>query len=430
MIEQINLPKDGYEKSRVLYIIEAAVEYFVSIMISNNYLVYLTNALGIGDSIVAILSSFVSLGCSFQLIALLMQGTGSKKRFTILLTMLAEIAFFSLYLMPLINIDKELKIGIFIALLLFGHMMNNVVSPAKNKWKRGILREGREGRFSSLNEMISLTSGIVFTMTLGMLIDHFDAKGNTTAVFILGACAIFTFSLIQLLCMIYMKEKDDDIATPDTTGAASRLKAALTDKATLLLLPAYVVIQFIQIGTTSFFGTYAINDLGFTMTAISLISTGYAIVRSLFSVPMGIVGDRYSFLLAMSIGLGAFAVALFSIAMGGRTSYIIYYMLYAIALASMNTGKVHLIFTYVPHEKRMSAFSLLFAISGAFGFISSLVFQPLFNSIKNAGNKFLGIENVYPQQVISMIGAICLPLVIIYLNTVIRKLPKYDKFKT
>lgn len=428
MTAKIHPIKDGYEKSRVMYIIEAAVEYFICIMVTSNYLVYLTNALGISDNIIAILSAFVSLGCSFQLLALLMQGTGSKKRFTILMTMLAELCFFMLYMMPMTKIKSGLRTGIFIAFLLFGHVFNNVVSPAKNKWKRGILQEGREGRFSSVNEVISLSSGMIFTMATGMLIDYFDARGNTTAVFILGGATILALSLIQLFSMIHMKEKEDDLA--DTTSSLERIKGAITDKATLLLLPVYILIQFIMIGTTSFFGTYALNDLGFTMTAVSVISTVYAIVRSIVSVPIGVLGDKFSFITSMSLGIFALALALFVNAMGGKISYIIYYMLYAIALAAINTGKVHLIFTYVPYNKRIGAMSLIFAISGAFGFISSIVFQPLFNSIKEAGNTFLGIENVYPQQVISMIGAICLPLVIIYLNTVIRKLPKYDKFKT
>ena len=62
--------KDGYEFSRILYIIEAALEYFVSIAVSTIYLAKLTEYIGFSDSLTGILSSFVSLGCGFQMIAI------------------------------------------------------------------------------------------------------------------------------------------------------------------------------------------------------------------------------------------------------------------------------------------------------------------------------------------------------------------------
>ena len=64
MLKQQN--KDGYESSRFLYIIEAALEYFVAISVGTVYLAKITGYCGISDEITAILTAFVSLGCGFQ----------------------------------------------------------------------------------------------------------------------------------------------------------------------------------------------------------------------------------------------------------------------------------------------------------------------------------------------------------------------------
>ncbi len=49
------------KNSRILYIIQAALEYFISILMTGSYLAALTSHLGMSDSLTGIISSFVSL---------------------------------------------------------------------------------------------------------------------------------------------------------------------------------------------------------------------------------------------------------------------------------------------------------------------------------------------------------------------------------
>ena len=62
--------KDEFKLSRLMYILEAAFEYFISIMVTGAYLAKVSSSIGISDSLTGILSSFVSLGCGFQLVAI------------------------------------------------------------------------------------------------------------------------------------------------------------------------------------------------------------------------------------------------------------------------------------------------------------------------------------------------------------------------
>ena len=79
MLKQQN--KDGYESSRFLYIIEAALEYFVAISVGTVYLAKITGYCGISDEITAILTAFVSLGCGFQFFSVFIGRNMPVKKF-------------------------------------------------------------------------------------------------------------------------------------------------------------------------------------------------------------------------------------------------------------------------------------------------------------------------------------------------------------
>ena len=52
---------DTYKFSRLMYIIEAALEYFIAIAVSSIYLAKIAAYIGIQDGLTAILSGFVSI---------------------------------------------------------------------------------------------------------------------------------------------------------------------------------------------------------------------------------------------------------------------------------------------------------------------------------------------------------------------------------
>lgn len=89
--------KDSYRSSRGLYIAEAAFEYFVSILVTGAYLAKLTSYLGFSDSLTAVLTSFVALGCSFQLFAVFFFKGGSVKRRVTLFHLINQLLFMSAY---------------------------------------------------------------------------------------------------------------------------------------------------------------------------------------------------------------------------------------------------------------------------------------------------------------------------------------------
>ena len=92
------MEKDCYSKSRILYVIEAAIEYFISILITGAYLAKITSSLGMSDSLTGILTSFVSLGCGFQILAIFLVNKRPVKRWVTILHILNQLFFSLIYL--------------------------------------------------------------------------------------------------------------------------------------------------------------------------------------------------------------------------------------------------------------------------------------------------------------------------------------------
>ena len=67
-----------------MYIIEAALEYFVAIAVGTTYLAKICTTIGMDDATIGILSAFVSLGQVFQLVTFLRVGhTPTRRRITL-----------------------------------------------------------------------------------------------------------------------------------------------------------------------------------------------------------------------------------------------------------------------------------------------------------------------------------------------------------
>ena len=118
--------KDIYKTSRFLYILEATFEYFISLLVTGAYLAKVTSAIGMNDTMTGILTSFVSLGCGFQIIAIFLANKRPVKRWVTILHSLNQLAFALIYVSPFLNISKEVKIFVFILFSLYSFGADSV----------------------------------------------------------------------------------------------------------------------------------------------------------------------------------------------------------------------------------------------------------------------------------------------------------------
>lgn len=415
--------RDEYALSRFLYILEAALEYFISLLVTGAYLAKITSAIGMSDTLTGILTSFVSLGFGFQIIAVFLANKRPVKRWVTLLHCLNQLAFALIYLIPLAPISHEMKNFLFVAFLLIGYILTNVVNSPKINWFMSLVEDKRRGAFTANKEMVSLIGGMIFSFSMGYVIDNLESTGNINGAFVVCGVSIFVLMLLHSATLIFSKEKP--VEANEVCSVKQLLKELLTDKNLFKVILVSLLWSVVNYASTPFYGSYQIKELGFTMTFVSILSAAYAIVRTIFSRPMGKFADKYSFAkmlnICFSIALAGFIVNIFTVPANGKVLYTVYYMLYAVAMAGINSATINLIYDYVDKEKRTGALALKSTICGFAGFFTTLIVSPLVSYVQRNGNRLFGI-NIYAQQIVSVISAILLVVLLVYLNTTVKQL--------
>ena len=417
MTNKVSIGKDIYKTSRILYIIEAALEYFVSLLVAGSYLAKLTTSIGLSDAVTGILSSLVSLGFGFQLLAVLFIGNKKVKSRVSILHTVNQLMFASVYLVPLIDVPQGFKTALFMVLLVGGHAINNIVNSPKINWFMSLVDDDKRGRFTANKEIISLLGGMCFSFAMGSVIDYFEAQGKENEAFIVCGLTLLALAILHTCTLIFSKEKpiDEKAASISNKQIFSEL---LKDKKYLRVVLLTTIWGVAHYATVPFYGTYTIKELGFSMTFIAVLSAVSSISRALFSRPLGKLGDKRTFakmlLLAYGIKCLSFAVNTFTVPENGVFFYAAYSILSAITFAGINSGEMNLVFESVSHEKRVCALALKNTIAGLAGFCTTLVVSRLVEHIQNSGNTFLGMH-VYAQQVVSFIGALLVAVVLAYL---------------
>lgn len=413
-------------KGKVLYIIEAALEYFISLIVAGAYLAKVTSAIGMSQGLTGILTSFISLGAVFQIFALFFAGKRRPKRFVTLIHTLNQLCFVFLYLIPLISIPDVVKHVFFAVFLLVGYLLFNLVSSPKIAWGMLFVGEEERGRYTAKKEIYSLISGMIFSYLVSFVIDYFEEKGELNVAFIISAISIFILMIAHTFTLLKMPERELPVQNEKITFTAS-LKTVFGNSSVRKVLVVATLYQVANCMVYSFYGTYATNEssqfgLGFTMSFIAIVSILYSIVRACVSQPMGRLADRYSFKTVSILCYGLLAVSFlfgaFMIPSNGKVFYTLFFIVYAIAQSGINSGIINLLYEEVEPAQRMSAYAVQQAFAGLVGFLSAIVAGIFVDAVHENGGKLLGL---YAQQWLSVWGVVISLMIVAFIYFVMKK---------
>ena len=413
------MQKDIYRASRIYYIIEETANYLITLLITGAYLAKLTLSLGFSDSLTALLSSFVNLGCVFQLLAIAIFKRSSVKRKVTIFYTINELLFALLYVTPFIRVGSGIRTALFIIFLLGGYFLLNIASSPKTNWFMVLIPYNRRGTFTAYKEAVSLLTGIAFRFFMGLLIDHFDATENTTASFITCGLVLFVLMIIHTLSLVFSKEKECVESKTTNPSFFKNTKDLIRDKNILSIVILGVLWATCNAFSTPFFGTYQIKELGFSMTYVAVLATVSAITRILASMFLGRYADKNSFAKMLRIcfifvGISFIAVT-FTVPANGRIMFLIYEMFMAAAMGGINSAQINLVFDIVSPEKRMNTLSIKYTFSGLFGFCSTLLATPFLTFLQGANISLLGVH-IYAQQVLAFISFLLALVLVIYVS--------------
>ena len=412
-----------YKRSRLMYICEAALEYLISILVAGTYLAMITKELGISDTLTGIISSFISLGCVFQLFAMLLR-KGNTKKTVLFLSVLNQLLFMFLYIIPLMGGSQSMKTTLFIVVILLAYFFYNIAHPKKIDWFMSLVDYEKRGVFTAKKEMVSLIAGMIFSFIMGAVADHYKEIGEIRTAFIICAIVIFVLMILHTLTMVFTIEKPTD-------GVANTKKrnflSVLQDKNILRITIVFILWHIASYCAIPYYGTYQIGELGFSQGFVAVLSVVYAVARVSFSFFWGRYADRRSFAkmlrLCFAVAALGFLINAFCIPENGKIIYTLYYICNAIAMGGINSALINLCYDYVEEEKRADALAISLAIAGVFGFFATLAVSPLVTYIQTNDNTIFGIH-AYVQQVLSFIAFIMTVLTILYVSVFLVKLKK------
>ena len=420
-----SIEKDPYRLSRLMYILQAALEYFVSIMVAGAFLAKVTASIGMSDALTGILSAFVSLGCGMQIFAVLLTRKKRAKRMVVTASVINQLLFALVYLVPFLPEDFPLPRSIVLLVgLLLAHTVMNIVHSPKINWFMSLVDDHHRGAFTAKKEIVSLIGGVVFNLAMGAVIDTLEAEGNQRGAFLVCAITLLGLTVLHTVTMLLAKEKESD-----TSHSKTSFRALLLDKNLLKVTLFSVLWHVFQYICTPFLGAYEIGELGFSMTFIALLSTIASFTRAGISLPMGRFADKHSFASALIVSFIVRSAAFWAVALStpalGKYLFPVYTVLNAVSLAGINGGTVNLVYDYVSGEGRVAALALQNAVAGVAGFLTTLAVSPLVTHIQANGNTFFGVH-VHAQQVLALIAALGNLFVILYLVLVVKKMERID----
>ena len=410
------------KRGRFMYILEAALEYFIALLVAGSFLATLTKELGFSDSLTGILSSVISLGCLFQLFSIFLRPK-KNKGFIIVLSVVNQFLFMLLYVIPLLETKGSIKTVLFVVTIVGAYFVYNVVHPKKINWLMSMVEDFKRGEFTAVKEIVSLFSGMAFTFTMGAVTDYFKDRGEIKTAFIISAVTIFSCMALHTVTMLLTPSKDEK---PDEKKKLLvNIKETFKNK-NLMIITGVFVLYYIAKGVClPFYGSYAINELGLSLKTVSALAMVSSISRIIASLFMGKYADKKSFAAMIEVCFVFLAVAfifgaLSGIGTFGKIMFTLYYVFHGISQSGINSAFINMVFDYVPNEKRADSLAICQAVSGVVGFVTTLFAGALLSYIQGIGNNIFGID-LYAQQLMSLIGAVFAVITIIYVRKIVIK---------
>lgn len=425
----INYSSPSYRHSRNAYIGHCTFDYFVTLLVTDAYLAKLLSSIGISDAMVGIISSLITFAFLLKLGAIfVMQKIRNIKKVSITFHILHQFLFSLLYLIPFINISTEFKTTLVVIAIMSAYCCNYIVVSIIFKWGNSYVAPEHRAEFSAGKEMVSLITGMVFTLVIGHVIDRFESIGNIKGGFLFISAAIFILSIGNLICLLRIKNGmgDGEIIKPNTTPFKDVLKHLFENKAykTICIYTAlWDISRYMIVG---YLGIYKTKDLLLSVGFVQIINIISNICRFLLSRPIGRFSDKFSYAKGLELGSIIAATAFFTLIFCTPDTWwiiIIHTILYYVSMAGTNQNASNITYDYVEPEYFVQASAVKSAIGGLCGFTASLIAGKVLSSIQASGNIIFGIH-LYGQQFLGAIAFIMCGFTILYLHFVVSKQDK------
>ena len=419
-----NFESPDYKRSRRAHIVQAAVEYIVSLLVGDAFFAKLLTSIGISDALTGVISSIVTIAFSFQLLSLFaVRLKVGKKKIVLIFETISILFFMLLYTIPFLPFDKTVKTALVIIGIVLAYLFKYVVSTIYSRWANTFVDPTKRASFSATKEIVSLISGIFFTMIVAYTIDYYEAMDNINGGFLFVAIATLILNICNLVILAMIKKENPE----DFAGAKEPMKTVLSKTlGNKNFRHVIILISLSQIGryfTIGFLGVYKTKDLAMSLFLTQIIGNVACLVRVLVSKPMGRYSDKKSFAKGMKLGLWLVAASFFVCIFTTKSTWyliIVHTVLYYCGLAGIVQNEVNILYSYVDAKYFAQALAIKNCIVGVLAFIASIAGGKILDVIQSNENTVFGIS-AGGQQVLSVITVVITLIAILYNTKVIEK---------
>ena len=176
------------KRSRFAYLCECGFEYFVTLLVTDSFLAYLLEKLGMSESLIGIVSSLISLAFLFELFTVFVVGKiKNTKRFAVIFHTASNLLFLSLFFIPFLPISASLRVPVSIVCILAAYFGNYFVTSMIYNWGNSFVNPKERAEFSSVKEMVSLLGGLVLSIAFGFISGCYQKADNPGGWFLFSA---------------------------------------------------------------------------------------------------------------------------------------------------------------------------------------------------------------------------------------------------
>lgn len=421
-MEKFDSPE--YVRSRRAYITQCTVEYFVSLLVTDAFLSRLLSNVGMSDSLVGIISSFVTLAFVFQFLTLfVVKIKASSKKLVMIFDTLSILCYMFMYFIPFLPFSTMYKSIFLMVALLGAYIFKYLILNICFKWGNSFVEPTHRASFSAGKEMISLFTGMIFTALMGYVIDKYEAAGNLTGGFLFIALSILVLNICNFISLALIKrdEPEQNLQENESvTKVIKKLMANKSFKSVIVLTVLWDVARYFSVG---FLGIFKYKDLLMTAFLVQVINIIASVARMFVSKPFGRYSDRTSFSKGFKLGLCLAAASFFVNIFVTKSTWvliIVHTVLYNCCMAGTNQNSFNIVYSYVDSQYITQAMAIKNCIGGLFGFGASLIGGKILEIIQSNGNMVFGVH-IYGQQILAVISFAVTVVAIIYTQKVIEK---------
>ena len=421
-MDKFNSPT--YRRARKAYTLQQTLEYFVSLLVTDVFLAKLLSGIGINDSLVGIISSFITLAFVIQLLTVFITSKNQNaKKMVLLFDTIGTACFGFLYLIPFLPVGKTAKTVLFTVAILTAYFCKYLIQNIYFKWANSYVSPGKRAGFSAVKEMISLFSGMLFTILMGYILDTFEAHNNLSGGFLFIAGAILILNICNFISLSLIKKpspSEGADARPSPRIVFREIFGNKNFRSVIILTSLWDIARYFSIG---FLGIFKTKDLLLSVSLVQVINIIANIARVLVTKPIGVYSDRTSFSKGFKVGLYFAAAAFFINIFTTKSTWffiIVYTILFNCSTAGTNQNSFNMVYSYVPSKYISEAMAVKNCIGGLLGFGASVLGGKLLDIVQSHHNVVLGVH-VYGQQILSAISFFLTGITIVFIRKVVEK---------